>query len=171
MNGFSSFLKRWNPLIEYYNMGYFNIYHMARCVCVLENFNCMCLMVGPWFLAFSAFGAIGTRTAVPTGRVSRVILVARVFTEMACVFIGSLFQIEKHRRFFSTLALTVYRSYRFFKSRKILLCLAKHHRQQFVCSDHSEISLFYSIALCLLTIRNSRHSWNHYLAKRKEKSV
>ena len=43
MNGFSSFLKRWNPLIKYYNIGYFNIYYMAKCVCVFEDFNCMLL--------------------------------------------------------------------------------------------------------------------------------
>ena len=42
-DGFRSFLKRWNPLIEDYNMSYLGIYHMARCVCVLENFNCMLL--------------------------------------------------------------------------------------------------------------------------------
>ena len=39
--GFSSFLKRWNPLIEGYNTAAFDIYHMMRCVCVLERFKCM----------------------------------------------------------------------------------------------------------------------------------
>ena len=40
---FFSFLRRSIPLIEIYNMSYFNIYHMARYVCVLEVFNCMLL--------------------------------------------------------------------------------------------------------------------------------
>ena len=53
---FLLFLQRWNSLIESYNLDYFNIYHMVRCVCVLENFNCM--LLGGWTL-------IGTRTVIP----------------------------------------------------------------------------------------------------------
>ena len=37
-------------------MGYFNFYHMVRCVCVFEEFNCM--LFGGWILS-------GTRTVIP----------------------------------------------------------------------------------------------------------
>ena len=43
MDGFASFLKHWNSLIEGYNMGAFDIYYIVRCVRVLEDFNCMLL--------------------------------------------------------------------------------------------------------------------------------
>ena len=40
-------------------MSYFNIYHMARCVCVFENFNC--IVFGGWTLI------LGRRTFTKTG--------------------------------------------------------------------------------------------------------
>ena len=56
-NGFSSFLRRWNPLIEDYNLVLSSFYHIALMVCVLEDFNCMLLGgwtlmlgIGPWVL-------------------------------------------------------------------------------------------------------------------------
>ena len=42
-DGFGSFLWRWISLIEVYNMVDFSIYHIARCVRVLEEFDCILL--------------------------------------------------------------------------------------------------------------------------------
>ena len=37
---FFSFLHRWIPLIESYNLTELNFYHMLYVICVLEAFNC-----------------------------------------------------------------------------------------------------------------------------------
>ena len=47
---FDSFLQHWNRHIEIYNMIYFNIHHMIKCVCVFEIFNCM--LFDDWILIF-----------------------------------------------------------------------------------------------------------------------
>ena len=56
INGFLLFLQIWNPLIKRYNIGYFNTYHIADSMCVLEKFNCM---------RFDGWTLNGTRTVIP----------------------------------------------------------------------------------------------------------
>ena len=45
ISGFASFLQRWIPLIEGYNFDVFIVYYTTKLGCVLEDFNCLCLVI------------------------------------------------------------------------------------------------------------------------------
>ena len=74
------FLQRWNSFIKRHNLNYFDIYHMIKYLCILEEFNC--ILLDDWILNFWHWILyIATRVFIE---------MTRVFIEMARVFTANL---------------------------------------------------------------------------------
>ena len=110
MNGFFSFLQRWNSLIEVYSLVIFDLYHIGALVCVLENFNC--IVLGDWTLILGIRMSSATKDALlrcwyeyfildlehPNCRANQALSSAAIMSQIDCLTLKLLY-VEVLRRY------------------------------------------------------------------------